>query len=65
MTVSQMLKAKCIVSVVPHAVKAEAVKNTLMQQVNNMVPATILKTHPDWSLYLDSQSAQQITVLPE
>lgn len=65
MTVSQMLKAKCIVSVVPHAVKAEAVKNTLMQQVNNMVPATILKTHPDWSLYLDSQSAQQIAVLPD
>lgn len=65
MTVSQMLKAKCIVSVVPHAVKAEAVKNTLMQQVNNMVPATILKTHPDWNLYLDSQSAQHLAVLPD
>lgn len=65
MTVSQMLKAKCIVSVVPHGVKAEAVKNTLMQPVNNMVPATILKTHADWSLYLDSQSAKLITVLPD
>lgn len=65
MTVSQMLKAKCIVSVVPNAVKAEAVKNTLMQPVNNRVPATILKTHSDWSLYLDSQSAQQVAVLPE
>lgn len=65
MTVSQILKAKCIVSVVPHAVKAEAVKNTLMQKVNNMVPATILKTHPDWNLFLDSQSAQHIAVLPD
>ncbi len=65
MTVSQILKAKCIVSVVPHAVKADAVRNTLMQQVNNMVPATIMKTHPDWNLYLDSQSAQYITVLPD
>lgn len=65
MTVSQILKAKCIVSVVPHGVKAEAVKNTLMQHVNNQVPATILKTHADWSLYLDSQSAKLVTVLPD
>lgn len=65
MTVSQILKAKCIVSVVPHGEKAEAVKNTLMQPVNNQVPATILKTHADWNLYLDSQSAKFVTVLPD
>lgn len=64
MTVSQMLKAKCIVSVVPHAVKAEAVKNTLGQDVNNMVPATILKSHPDWNLYVDSHSARLFAVVP-
>ncbi|HMM30947.1 MAG TPA: glucosamine-6-phosphate deaminase [Clostridia bacterium] len=58
MTVRQMLRAKCIVSVVPHAVKADAVQKTLAQEVNNLVPATILKTHPDWHLYLDAQSAQ-------
>lgn len=58
MTVRQMLKARCIVSVVPHAVKADAVQNTLSQPVNNQVPATILKTHPDWHLYLDADSAQ-------
>ena len=62
MTVSQMLKAKCIVSIVPHAVKAEAVKNTLSQEVNNMTPATILKTHPDWNLYLDAESAKLFVV---
>ena len=56
-TVSQILKARCIVSVVPHAVKAEAVKNTLAQRVNNQVPATILKTHPDWNLYVDAGAA--------
>ena len=58
MTVRQMLKARCIVSVVPHAVKADAVQNTLSKPVNNQVPATILKTHPDWHLYLDADSAQ-------
>lgn len=57
MTVRQMLRAKCIVSVVPHAVKAEAVQKTLMQPVNNLIPATILKTHPDWNLFLDAESA--------
>ena len=65
MTVSQMLKSRCIVSVVPHAVKAEAIRNTLAQEVNNMVPATILKTHPDWNLYLDKNSAKLFAVLPE
>ena len=57
MSVKQILACDCIVSVVPHAVKAEAVKNTLAQDVNNMVPGTILKTHKDWHLYLDSESA--------
>lgn len=63
-TVSQMLRAKCIVSVVPHAAKAEAVHNTLAQPVNNAVPATILKTHPDWNLYLDAESAKDIVSVP-
>lgn len=57
MTVRQIMACKVIVSVVPHTVKAEAVRNTLSQPVNNMVPATILKTHPDWNLYLDADSA--------
>ncbi len=57
MTVSQMLKARCIVSVVPRKVKAEAVQNTLARPVTPEVPATILKTHADWNLYLDVDSA--------
>ena len=57
MTVPQIMSARCIVTVAPHAVKAEAIRNTLAQPVNNMVPATILKTHPDWNLYLDAESA--------
>lgn len=57
MTVSRIMKSKCIVSIVPHAVKAEAVKNTLTMDVTNTVPATIMKTHPDWNLWLDAASA--------
>lgn len=57
MTVSQIMASRCIVSIVPHSVKAEAIRNTLSQPVTNMVPATILKTHPDWNLFLDMDSA--------
>lgn len=57
MTVKQIMACESIVSVVPHAVKAEAVKNTLERDVTNLVPATIMKTHPDFNLFLDSESA--------
>ena len=63
MTVSRIMQSKCIVSIVPHAVKAEAVKNTLTMDVTNKVPATIMKTHPDWNLWLDAASAAGIMKL--
>jgi glucosamine-6-phosphate deaminase len=57
MTVRQIMDSEVIVSCVPHKVKAEAVKNTLSGEVSNTVPATILKTHKDWNLFLDESSA--------
>ena len=60
MTVHQIMQSKHILSVVPHAVKAEAVRLTLTTKgVTNTVPATMLKTHRDWHLYLDEASASQ------
>ena len=61
MTTYQIMQCKRIVSCVPHAVKAEAIKNTVKaQEVTNMVPATLLKTHPDFILYVDENSASGI-----
>ena len=60
MTVSQILLCKTIISSVPYEVKANAIKDTLSEPINNMVPATILKTHPDWHLFLDEDSARDI-----
>lgn len=65
MTVRQMLRARVIVSVVPRAVKADAVQKTLAQPVNSLLPATVLKTHPDWHLYLDAASAASFLRLPD
>lgn len=65
MTVPQIMKSKVIISIVPHRVKAEAVYNTLTRPVSNTVPATILKTHPDWTLFLDYDSAGQLFALEQ
>ena len=45
---------------VPYSVKAEAVRRTILNKVDPMVPATLLKTHPDWNLFLDRDSASQL-----
>ena len=56
----QIMACKAIISVVPHAVKAKAVYDTITQSVNNMVPATLLKTHPEWYLFIDDESASML-----
>ena len=61
MTTYQIMQCKRIVSCVPYAVKAEAVENTIKaDKTTNMVPATLLKEHNDFILYLDEDSAAGI-----
>lgn len=57
MSVHQIMQCKKIISCVPHAVKAKAVADTINSDLTNMVPATMLKNHSDWSLLLDKNSA--------
>ena len=57
MCVRRIMASKHIVSAVPFRVKAEAVRNTITEKVSPYIPATILKTHSDWSLFLDRDSA--------
>jgi len=57
MTVYQILQCEHIVSCVPYPVKANAVKKTLENDVTNLVPATILKGHKDFILYIDNDSS--------
>jgi len=61
MTIKQILKCRSIISVVPHAVKVNAICGMVRQEVNNMLPATILKTHGDTTIYLDEASAAGLT----
>ena len=57
MSVHRIMMCRSIISVVPHEVKARAVAETLSRPVCPEVPATMLKMHPDWTLYLDRNSA--------
>src|SRR5881296_4405432 len=57
MSVRQILKAQEILAVVPDARKAQAVKLCFEGEINPMAPASILRTHPAATLYLDRESA--------
>ena len=58
MTVYQIMQSKAILSVVPGLRKAQAIQNTLeAPQITNRIPATKLREHSDWMLFLDSDSA--------
>ena len=57
MSCRQIMKCRHIVSCVPYSVKANAVKLTLESELSNTVPATLLKTHENFTLYIDSDSA--------
>ena len=58
MSVKQIMKCESIISCVPYAVKAKAVHDTLKNTLTNEIPATMLKTHPDFTLYIDQESAK-------
>lgn len=57
MTPYQIMQCKKIITAVPHAVKANAINMALTQEISNLVPATLLRTHPDWNLFIDESSA--------
>jgi glucosamine-6-phosphate deaminase len=60
MSVWQIMQCRTIISCVPHMVKADAVSKTFKSRLTNTVPATILKQHNDFHLYLDKDSASKI-----
>ncbi|MCD0487497.1 glucosamine-6-phosphate deaminase [Pedobacter sp. MC2016-14] len=57
LTIPALLKAKHIICVVPGLTKAQAVWNTLNEDISTEYPSTILRNHPDVSLFLDQDSS--------
>jgi glucosamine-6-phosphate deaminase len=57
MSVRQILKAREIICVVPDARKAQAIRACVEGEMSAMAPASILRTHANTTLFLDSDSA--------
>jgi glucosamine-6-phosphate deaminase len=60
LTIPAIMGCKHISCVVPDERKAEAVFNTINAEISTACPATILRTHPNTILYLDSSSASKL-----
>jgi glucosamine-6-phosphate deaminase len=60
MSIQQMMKARELLVIVPDARKAAAVKATLEGEIRPEVPASIIRNHPNVTLYLDEPAAAQL-----
>jgi glucosamine-6-phosphate deaminase len=52
-----LFRAEAWVCVVPEARKAEAVRNALEGPISEACPSSIVRTHPNATVYLDAESA--------
>ena len=59
-TIPALLRAERVLAIVPEARKAAPVKATLESEISTACPATILRTQPHATLYLDTASAAHI-----
>jgi glucosamine-6-phosphate deaminase len=61
MSARQILKAKEILAVVPDLRKARAIKACFEGEISPMEPASILRKHPNATVYLDEASASLLS----
>lgn len=60
MTPYQIMQCAHIISPVPHKVKADAIRKVLSsKKIDPMIPGSLLKTHSDFNLFLDEDSASE------
>ncbi|NLA59147.1 MAG: glucosamine-6-phosphate deaminase, partial [Firmicutes bacterium] len=63
LTVPAIMECKQIFSIVPDARKATAVQQALEGPISTACPASILRTHPNATLFLDRDSASKLAAL--
>lgn len=61
MSARQILKARELLAVVPDTRKAQAVKACFEGEISPMAPASILRTHHNVTVYLDTNSASLLS----
>jgi len=60
LTVPAVLRVQKIIASVPGSRKAEIIRRVVEESISTDCPATILRTHPDATVYLDADSAAQL-----
>lgn len=60
LTIPAIMRCKTVSCLVPDERKAQAVFNSLKEEITTACPASILKTHSDAVLFLDSQSSSKL-----
>ena len=60
MTPYRIMESRTIISAVPYGVKANAIRLMMENDLTNQVPATLLKEHGDYYLFVDQDSAEGI-----
>jgi glucosamine-6-phosphate deaminase len=60
LTVPALLRAHKLIASVPGSRKAEIIRRVVEEPISTNCPATILRTHPDATVYLDAESAAQL-----
>ena len=61
MSPRQILKASELIVIVPDRRKAQAVKACLEGEISPMAPASIIRRHPNATIYLDTNSASLLS----
>src|ERR1700722_10854705 len=60
LTIPTLLKVPKLIVSVPGPRKAQSVRRTLAEPISTACPATILRAHPDVTIYLDQDSASAL-----
>ena len=60
LTIPTLFRVPKLIVSVPGSRKAEAVRRTLYDPITTQCPSTLLRTHPDVTIYLDTDSAAEL-----
>jgi glucosamine-6-phosphate deaminase len=60
LTIPALMRVPKLIASVPGPRKAMIVRRTLEEAISTACPATILRTHPDVTIYLDRESASEL-----
>jgi glucosamine-6-phosphate deaminase len=61
LTIPALLRVPRLIASVPGERKAQIVRRTLTEEISTRCPATILRTHPNATVYLDPASSVELS----